>query len=544
MSRSSFITRLRSRSAGFGSARGGSVHTIFALSALPMLAFIGAAVDYGRAAASQAKLQQAADGAVLAVAKLAQEGMATSEIKTRAQSFLSASSPGLSATISAGPTISADKSQVCIDAVASVDTAVMKIVHINAVPLHVTTCAAMADQTFEVALVLDTTGSMASSYNGVSKIQSLRSAANGFIDYMFTSATMKTRTKISIVPFSEAVAVDPATYRTAAWLDQTGASPEHWRSWLRTTHISSTQAPTSRWDVYNWLKAKRSAWDWGGCIESRAYPYNTQDVAPTTATPATLFVPALSPDEYDSSSSPAPYANNYIEDNGSSCTSSSNNVTTRQWRACKYRNASVVSTSSSRGPNTICSTRPLMRLTDQSATLKTLVNSLAAEGSTNVHEGLAWGWRTISPRGPFSDAKAYDTQNNNKIIVLMTDGANTWSADSSAAINESYYSAYGYYTNSSTRLPSGHTNVSTNSQARAAIDQLTRETCANVRAAGVKIYTIGFSVPNDPIDSQGLQLLRDCAGSTDRSFVATDGNELVRIFQEIAVGIGKLRLAR
>jgi Flp pilus assembly protein TadG len=547
MARGNAMKHMRKTLTAFGRGRDASVHTIFALAAVPMLFMIGSAVDYGRAAATYTKLQQGADGAVLAVAKLAQEGVSNADIKTRAQAFLSATMSSVDATISSGPTISADKSQVCIEAVATVNTAIMRIAGVSTMPLRVTTCAAMADQTFEVALVLDTTGSMGSSAGGVSKIQSLRSAATGFVDYMYTSTAMKTRTKISIVPFSDAVAVDPATYRTVSWLDQGGVSPEHWRSWLKNRNIAVSQAPSSRWGVYSWLKASRSAWDWAGCMESRAYPYNTQDAPPTISTPATLFVPALAPDENDATASywgyVNPYKNSYIDDNAGSCTASSSETSTKQWRACKYRNPSIESTSSSRGPNAICSTKPLMRLSDQSAQLKTLVSSLNADGFTNIHEGLAWGWRSISPKAPFADGRAYNTPNNNKIIVLMTDGTNTWS-DNDDTINGSEYSAYGYYENANSRLPPTHQNVNTNAKARAAMDQLTRETCANVRDAGVKIYTIGFSVRTDPIDSQGLQLLRDCAGSAERSFVATDGNELVRIFQEIAVGIGQLRLSK
>ncbi len=55
-----------------------------------------------------------------------------------------------------------------------------------------------------------------------------------------------------------------------------------------------------------------------------------------------------------------------------------------------------------------------------------------------------WGWRTISPNAPFADGVAYNTSNNTKVIVLMTDGQNTW-FDAANALNGSDYSAYGYY---------------------------------------------------------------------------------------------------
>jgi hypothetical protein len=41
---------------------------------------------------------------------------------------------------------------------------------------------------------------------------------------------------------------------------------------------------------------------WGGCVETRAHPYDVQDTAPTTGTPATLYTPYFAPDEPDSRS--------------------------------------------------------------------------------------------------------------------------------------------------------------------------------------------------------------------------------------------------
>ena len=76
------------------------------------------------------------------------------------------------------------------------------------------------------------------------------------------------------------------------------------------------------------------------------------------------------------------------------------------------------------------------------------------------------------------------------------------------------------------------------------MDALTREACRNAATAGVLIYAVGFSTASDPIDSQGLQLLRDCAGVPERMFIAADSNALVTAFQRIAQGIGQLRLAR
>ena len=161
-----------------------------------------------------------------------------------------------------------------------------------------------------------------------------------------------------------------------------------------------------------------------------------------------------------------------------------------------------------------------------------------------------WGWRTISPNGIFaSDAAAYGKKYNNKIIILMTDGMNTWTTNDYNPVLKSYYSSYGHIKNpngttANNRLPPGNANPTNEAQTRAAMDALTLQACSNARAAplNVVIYTIAFSVPNDPIDQQGLDLLKTCAGVPTRAFVANDSNALLSVFQQIAQDIGGLRL--
>src|SRR5262249_47542784 len=161
-------------------------------------------------------------------------------------------------------------------------------------------------------------------------------------------------------------------------------------------------------------------------------------------------------------------------------------------------------------------------------------------------EGLMWGWRSLSPNAPFADGKSYTwnssnpTKPNRKIIVLMTDGTNTWSSANNPFGSE--YSAFGYYTNN--RIA---TNVTDETSARTAMDAAVRSGCTNVKAVmdGTNtvftIYTVGFSTPTDPIDSQGLQLLKDCA-STDSSgtplyYQAANAQDLIDAFAKIAKSI-------
>jgi Flp pilus assembly protein TadG len=534
--------------------QGGQVAIIFALSLIPIMAFIGSSVDFSRAVTARSNLQQATDATILAVSKFAQDGSTAAQIKAQAVAYLKAVSTDPYAAIVGDPTISTDKTKVCLNTSSHIDTAIMKIFQISQVAVSSSACTVTNNATFEIAMVLDTTGSMANSDGTNSKIASMRSAADQFVDYMYTSTTLASRVKISVVPFAASVAVDTA-YKTAAWLDGQGQSSWNFYSPLFT---GASGLATNRFTVYGWLKSINSNWDWRGCLEEQAYPANVQDTPPNAATPDTLFVPMLAPDEPDptykdsknkTQYNPYTYNNDYLDDNSSTCTGAQPtgatlaDETTKQSRVCKYKSGTrTTSYPTSYGPQYGCTASPLVRMTNNTSTLKAKIDSLQAAGNTNIHQGFMWGWRTLSPNAPFADGQPYGTPDLIKIIVLMTDGMNTWS-DTNSALDGSEYGPYGYYNTANARLPTTNRNVTTSAGARNAIDALTREACSNARTAGVIVYTIGFSVPTDPIDSQGLQLLQDCAGNSARSFVANNSSSLISAFAQIGSSIGTLRLS-
>ena len=56
---------------------------------------------------------------------------------------------------------------------------------------------------------------------------------------------------------------------------------------------------------------------------------------------------------------------------------------------------------------------------------------MTAVGETHIPIGMAWGRHLPSPSGPFADGVAYATPNTTKAVVLMTDGENTYTHQSS-----------------------------------------------------------------------------------------------------------------
>jgi Flp pilus assembly protein TadG len=556
------------RAMRFLAHRRGSVSMTFALSASVAMLTVAAAVDYGRAVTSNTSLQTAVDAVALKAMQDYSNGVRDPALTTSAATYLTALTHDASISLDTGyPSLNAAGNAICVKASKALPTTLMRIANVDTVTIRASACSTVNGVgTVEVALVLDTTGSMTNkTSDGVTKLSAMQTAANSFVDYMFDTSPLKTGMKMSVVPFAPTVNIG-TDYAGSAWFDLTGASDESFRSpaFARDSSVAS-----SRFGLFTKLKAIRSSWDWTGCVEARTYPYNVTDAAPVVGTPDSYFVPLLAPDEPDAQytgtitqtyydwskgryvtttttgtvNNSNSYDNSYLNDNGGTCTSSPSgetlaDETTKQSRLCKYSNgSSSVSNSSTKGPNRYCNSASLVRMQTGKTTLQTKISALAANGQTNIHQGFMWGWHTISPNAPFTDGKAYGASNNMKVIVLMTDGENTWNSASNV-VDKSSYSAYGYYKNANTRLSATNQNVGSETDARAAMDQLTREACANARAQGITIYTVGFSGKSDPIDDAGKQLLTDCAGDSRRAFFTNSSTGLVSAFQQISAGIG------
>ncbi|MDF2115378.1 pilus assembly protein [Roseiarcaceae bacterium H3SJ34-1] len=561
-----FVPFIKSRLAAYSADRRGTIAIAFGLTAATAMLTVAVALDYTRALASRAELQSAVDAVALRAMQEYSAGSRGTTLINSATSYLAAIVHDSTVSLDAGmPALNAAGTAICASVTRTMPSTLMKVANINSISLHASACSSVSGAgTLEIALVLDTTGSMGNATSdGSTKIDAMKTAANNFIDYMFDTSPLKANTKMSVVPFASAVKVDPATYNGAAWFDLSGASSESFKS---PAFVRDASIAASRFALFTQLKAIKSSWDWTGCVESLPYPRNVTDTPPVLGTPDSYFVPMLAPDEPDSSYigtitstsynwytrsyvtttstgtiyNSNSYDNNYLDDDGGTCTTSPSgetvsDETTKESRACKYKGGTR--TSSSNGPNIYCYSDSLIRMQSAKASLKTKVSGLVANGDTNIHEGFMWGWRTLSPNAPFSDGRSYTATTNTKTIVLMTDGTNTWSSLNNA-INKSTYGAYGYYATANSRLPTTNQNITNSTDARAAMDQLTREACSNARAQGIIIYTVGFSGKYDPIDTQGKQLLTDCAGDSTRAFFTNSSTGLVSAFSAISAGLG------
>lgn len=542
--------RLRRAGARFGQDRRGATMVMFTLAALPVVFAAGAALDYTRASALQSRLQQATDMAALAVGGKGQT-LTDDEITQRARAeFLAVLGDKAPGAWLDPPLISTGRTEVTLTGNLMYKPMIVQMDGVGPFQIRAKSKTIISDTSFEIALVLDNSGSMSSSAGGKSKMAAAKDAAKKLIETMYAQTQSASRTKMALVPFT--LTVNAGTqYRDAAWVDTTGQSSIHWQN---ITRGGSAWQPGSRFAIFDELNVK-----WAGCFETRPGIWGTTDAAPNSGVPDSLFVPMFAPDEpgpagsstyfhntgtSSGSGTRSTYPNSYLSDTGGSCVAGTLPATTdvqgRQAAICKYKidkDSSKLSTSSNRGPNRSCDARPLTRLTNSTTTLNSRIDDMRAGGNTNLFEGVAWGWRTLSPSQPFGDGAGYDDPKTRKVIILMTDGMNRW--DSASNHNGSGYSPFSFYKDARLGAVPASSSAATD-----AIDRKTRETCTAAKARGVQIYTVGFSVAGDAIDAKGLAVLKDCATMPNMAYVASNSDQIVNVFEEIARSIGTLRLAQ
>lgn len=478
--------------ARFRASAGGNVAMIFALSSVPLLAFTGAAIDYGLATRLQVKLQAASDATALLLCQTTSNTSPTTlyaQAQAAMASYMSPAVPRVDNPLGYIAPSTGVARQITMTSHINSRTylsAFTKVV--SPVVSAVSQCATPVPKTFEIALVLDNTGSMNESSNGQTKIAALQTAAKNFVEYVYGNAAFSDQTRIAIVPFAGAVAVkDPRvttdyTSSNTNWIDWNGKSQYHWKNINQKQALASGM--TSRNSIFKYLASINSNnslsypyydWNWGGCIETPPYPQNVQDVTPNPSNPDTLYQQYFAPDEpgpgtanqngysgvgYKDTTNNVTTSvwNDYLPDfgnnNGVNCSNSSMAYLQAEGRGCKYA-ASTAGNIAPRttttvplptgdtgdlgqnGPNWGCASAPMQRLLPlrtgtNKATLENLIALMSARGSTNIHEGFMWGWRALSPNSVFADGTAYATASTpaasatTKVIILMTDGMDDW----------------------------------------------------------------------------------------------------------------------
>ncbi len=504
-----FVRAAVARLKTVGDNRRGAIAVQAAFVGMPLVVLTMGAVDIANASAAKTRLQDALDSAALTAARSAQ--FTDAGLQSIGSQALAANMIGSHATITSS-SFKADTNKVVATARAKVVPMVAGIWMQGDMVIGAKADVTRSVNKIELALVLDTTGSMKGS-----KLTNLKTASKNLIDTLSAAAQRSVEAdpvKIAIAPFSMTVKVGTA-YRNSGWVDQNAAAPIN-------DQIFASHA--NRFTLLGNMGVS-----WGGCVEGRAAPYDVQDTAPSTSTPATLFTPYFAPDE---PSSGGTYYNSYLPD-----VTNSSDWKVRQGYVAKYSRAPTTTGTNSNtgyiyGPNSGCQLSAITRLTDDWNGLKAAVDDMVAVGDTNIPLGLMWGWHLLSPNAPFSDGRAYNTPKSTKVVVLMTDGENTMGSTSNN--NASLYNSLGYIWQNRLGITSGST-----AQRKAAMDTRLTTLCSNMKAQNIVIYTVRVEV-----SSGDSSVLRGCATSNDKFYDVQDASQLNAVFNAIAGSIENLRILK
>ena len=181
----------------------------------------------------------------------------------------------------------------------------------------------------------------------------------------------------------------------------------------------------------------------------------------------------------------------------------------------------------------------MLPLTDVSTTAgqNTVLNKIGSmwprdSGGTQVHIGMTWGWRALSPNGPFTAVNGHPlsytdatTTGWKKVVVLMTDGQEEWPATANMT-------GLGQIADGKIGTSSSTSTAATNLGTRLAT------TCTNMAAQGYIIYAIGLG--NAGSTNTALQ---NCAANGG-FFEAASPSSIQRVFTDIAQALIALRLTQ
>ncbi|WP_181174524.1 TadE/TadG family type IV pilus assembly protein [Mesorhizobium sp. B2-3-10] len=332
---------------------------------------------------------------------------------------------------------------------------------------------------------------------------------------------------------------------------------------------NSNNTCKSSHNEYDYVDSYGPFASWQGCVEARPYPYNINDATPSGGSantgigvgdPATMFVPMFAPDEPGNhwkltqdpdEAAPVTYGaiNSWWNDDPSSSSGQS-----RLRNMAKYfqpRPIDAPALPAGNGPNYSCTTNPITPLTDVSVadgltSIKAAIDLMQPNGGTNVPEGMAWGWRVVSSGEPFTQGRPEAERGNDKVVIVLTDGANTYYTPSSLgysdpANSKSTYASFGYlnpgYNGTSVgRLFMGTSSAIgqfdySNGNYTNALNEQMATLCNNAKAANIMVMTVALDLSTTKAsDKLAIDALKSCSSNSRFRKDATDPSKPAKLF--------------
>ena len=492
----------------FFTDRHGNFAMMGAVLTVPLLAAAGLSIDYFQSVNIRSQLQNAADSAAIAAARTP----SGADYAAAAQKIFEANSAGLRGiTLSGGQTVrvmGADGWEYTYSVSFNMPTGLSGLIGIDQVAGAIDSTAIAGGEKVEIALVLDSTGSM----NGQGKMVELKKAVRLFADEF---SGMTNNVKMAVVPFDTQVRLQDVAFGSSV-LD-TPANP-----FTDATNCATLNDPDDRAACTEYKDAAAAA---TGCTATTDTALNVtilSDACVTVVngvkyTETTVTTTTIAPPNVDVvvNNTSEPFAFGPKMSKPNDVITANNDLLgadAANWTGCVIDRAQPndVNNASPRysDPATLypaahCATANLAAvqpLTANMTTIKSVAASLQGSGNTNVSIGVQWGMEALTPEQPLTGAST--AANVKRYMIVLTDGVNTqnrWTKNS------------------------------------AEIDARLTLACANAKANDITLYTVRLINGN-------ASVLQACASSPDKYFDVQNANELSGVFGELAAKIKKVRI--
>src|SRR5471032_1229745 len=192
----------------------GGVAPLMGILALPLMGSVGVAVDYSRASAARTAFQAALDSTALMLSKNAATQTDAQRQTTATNTFNALFSRPDVANVQVTPSyVTTNGSKIVLTGSATITTNFLSLIGYDHIDISASTTSTWGNTRLRVALVLDNTGSMASS----SKMTALKTASQNLLAQLQAAAVTDADVYLSIIPFSKDVNFGSNNYNQT-WL--------------------------------------------------------------------------------------------------------------------------------------------------------------------------------------------------------------------------------------------------------------------------------------------------------------------------------------
>jgi Flp pilus assembly protein TadG len=591
-------TKFRSSLRAFRIARGGNVAITFAIATLPIVTFVGFAVDYSHANSVKVALQSALDSTALMLSKEAATDT-SAQLQANAVKYFNAlftRPEATSVVISANYTTSGGAALV-VNGSANVPTSFLGLIpgqNFQNLAVSGSSTAKWGSNLLRVALVLDNTGSMAD--NG--KMTALQSATKSLLTQLQSAATNNGDVYVSIIPFVKDVNLGGANYSSnyLYWgtlaQDPTLSDNNSWDANNGTCSLSGysdrascvahsscsisgnnsqsscTAAGTCSISGNNSQSSCTSA---GVCSISGS-AHNTQ----STCTTGTCSISghttqssctaagtcSISGHSTQSSCTSAGVCSKSQYTTSSTCSQHNGTWTAGTWTAGVWTAGGTwttgawtpgVWTQATWTPNNHSTWNGCVMDRGNSTTPDTVGNYDTNAVAPSMQPLIT---STLYPAEQYSACPqavmglSYSWTSMTSLVNNMSPNGNT---DQAVGLQLGWMSLVGGGPFTVPAMQAGYTysqiiillTDGLNTQDRwytdqSSIDARQQLTCNNIKAAGITLYTIQVNTGGDPTST----LLQNCASTSDKFYLLTSASQIISAFTAIGTNLTQLRVAK